>query len=90
MDGGRFFPCLPLRASDCPGKSTSLTVLGWSEGTPAHTVQAYSGTGHAESAKGALEDDLWIWMYDSMVQGKVFRDRFTMKVLSPHWIYHQL
>jgi hypothetical protein len=65
------------------GKMTELAVMGYDPDRKVYTYNAFSSAGMAESATGTIDGDTWTWLSDEHMNGRTFKGRFTMKVLSP-------
>src|SRR5215831_852429 len=82
MPGG-FFLLSHSDESSPMGTGKGLAIFGYDPEEKVYTFQAYNSRGESEHAKGILAGDTWTWTNEEKMQGKLYRGRYSMKMLSP-------
>jgi Protein of unknown function (DUF1579) len=65
------------------GKTSGLSLMGYSGEGKHYTFYGIDSTGWSGAAKGRLEGDTWTFASESTVDGKPLRIRWIMKQLTP-------
>jgi hypothetical protein len=80
---GGFFLISHAEGSAPTGKLKGLAIFGYDNFEKVYTYDLYTSGGRVEHAKGTLVGDTWTWTHEERMQGKLYRGRYTIKVVSP-------
>ncbi len=65
------------------GDGTETTYMGYDTDKNRYTFDAFSSQGRHQVSQGTLSGDTWTWTSDATYEGQDFKQKMTMKVLSP-------
>lgn len=65
------------------GAVSGVSMIGYDPGEKTYTYTEINTLGEATISRGTVDGDTWTWTNDAKIGGKLMRQHFTMKVVSP-------
>lgn len=71
------------------GPITGVSMIGYDAGEKTYVYSEINNFGEASISRGTVDGDTWTWTNDAKMFGKLMRQHFTMKVVSPDTATYQ-